>query len=102
MKKVMCLFLLIFLITALFSCSYAEDSIPEQYKPILEAWGATDGSSLKYNVLSTVYSEYEALTPLNIRFGGTTEDLIREKSNGIWQLYHQKKWICKSLLIKAF
>ena len=37
-----------FLFTA---SAYGEEAIPERYLPILEAWGATDGESLKYNAL---------------------------------------------------
>ncbi len=62
-----------------FTCAHAETDIPERYQPILDAWGAVDGDSLKYNVLRAVYDEVEAAAPLDVRFGGTTEKLIKEK-----------------------
>lgn len=79
MKRLLSFFITMLCICSSFSCTHAEESIPERYKSILEAWGATDGESLKYNVLSSVYGEEEASMQLNIRFGGTTEELIKEK-----------------------
>ena len=82
MKK-RCLFL-IALLLLLTSCACGEEAIPDRYLPILEAWNATDGESLKYNALLAAYGEVEAKNPLSVRFGGTTEELIREKKT--WDL----------------
>lgn len=80
-KGLLLLAILLFLFTA---SAYGEEAIPERYLPILEAWGATDGESLKYNAMLAAYSEVEASRTLNVRFGETTEELIHEQET--WDL----------------
>lgn len=80
-KGLLLLAILLFLFTA---SAYGEEAIPEWYLPILEAWGATDGKSLKYNAMLVAYGELDANLTLNVRFGGTIEELIREQET--WDL----------------
>ena len=87
--------LLIFLVLAsllLAATAFADETIPARYAPILEAWNATTAEELHLNILEYWYesatsgkSHYtKGYMPLSIRFGGTTQELIDDKSN--WDL----------------
>ncbi|NLO85974.1 MAG: hypothetical protein GX096_11200 [Clostridiales bacterium] len=90
MKKLIVLLILasLFLVTT----AIAEEPVPARYMPILESWNATNVEELYMNILeyyqesvidgATHYTTKQM--PLNIRFGGTTEELIADKAN--WDL----------------
>jgi hypothetical protein len=74
---------------------HAEDAIPARYTPILEDWNATTAEELRLNIIDfwarsirRTDAENDHYTPehypLNIRFGGTTQELIADQQN--WDL----------------
>lgn len=92
MKKLLALLICAIMLST-FSIGIAEESIDAQYKPILEAWNAGNCSELWNNILKYWWEQNMSDSdeasdvpnwPLNIRFGGTTEQLISEQEN--WDL----------------
>lgn len=88
MKKNAALLMIIALIGVFFySFSFAEGKLPSRYVPILEAWDANDGKELRLRILEywNESLKHGSLSwPMNIRFGGTTKELIDEKES--WDL----------------
>lgn len=91
MKRISALLVGVFLL--FITSAIADNSmIPDCYIPILRAWHASNGEDLRLNILqyckkdpTNYLSEQSPKTcPLTIRFGGTTKDLIDDKSN--WDL----------------
>ena len=90
MKKLISFSVLTCLLLA--ATAIAEEAIPARYAPILESWNATTVDELYTNILAHFQASAvggashfnEAQMPLNIRFGGTTEELIADKDN--WDL----------------
>lgn len=70
----------------------SENLIPDYCVPILETWDAKDAKELRLRVLEYWESSATKISghygpkskPLNIRFGGTTKELIDDKAN--WDL----------------
>lgn len=90
MKK-FALFLAVILLL-LASTALGEEVIPARYTPILQSWNATTGEELHLNILQ-YWTESDTdcsghftpdHMPLNIRFGGSTSELIADKEN--WDL----------------
>jgi len=85
--------LLLLSISLLFYISAEAETIPSLYQPILDQWNAANGQELRKNICqywmdTTTDSHPKQFLPkyypATIRFGGTTEELIRDKKE--WDL----------------
>jgi hypothetical protein len=70
---------------------YAQEAVPARYMPILQDWNAATAEELRLNIIeywADIYpgdSHFSSRRmPLNIRFGGTTKELIADQKN--WDL----------------
>ncbi len=96
MKKIVCTLLAICLVVpslALAKGKAKDEPIPDFCKPILEAWNATTAEELLLSILECQKNDSPEeppasftpkYRPCNIRFGGTTQELIKDKKN--WDL----------------
>lgn len=95
MKKIVCMLLAICLLVpslALANGKAKDEPIPDFCKPILEAWNAADAEELYLHLLdylNEIHPEENGWytpkhSPLSIRLGGTTKELIADKKN--WDL----------------
>lgn len=88
MKKAAVLLLVMTLcVLSTWPVSLAQEADDDRYAAILRAWNATDGGELWQNVWDRYmeqYDDYTSPSRLRIRFGGNTDQLIKDKKK--WDL----------------
>lgn len=88
MKKAAALLLVMTLcMLSVWPVSLAQEAGDDRYAAILRAWNATDGGELWQNVWDRYmeqYDDYTSPSRLRIRFGGNTDQLIKDKKK--WDL----------------